>query len=128
MSCLRIKLFPVKRVWKSLTNKLHKLRRSKTKLQTRYSASASAKRCSGKNLGDKRLESFILFRLKRGCLFKKKRKSVVYIHKLFREPIWIPAKQWKPEKELVRENGIDVRAQEFINRMKAGMIAAARNS
>ncbi|CAN6803972.1 unnamed protein product [Brassica oleracea var. botrytis] len=44
MSCLRIKLFPVKRVWKSLTNKFHKLRRSKTKLQTRYGASASAKR------------------------------------------------------------------------------------
>ncbi|XP_009112673.1 LOW QUALITY PROTEIN: uncharacterized protein LOC103838015 [Brassica rapa] len=118
MSCLRIKLCPVKRVWKSLTTKFHKLRRSKTKLQTRYGASASAKRCSGKNL----------IRLKRGCLFKKKRKSVVYVHKLFREPIWIPAKQWKPEKELVRENGIDVRAQEFINRMKAGMIAAARNS
>ncbi|KAG2277699.1 hypothetical protein Bca52824_060254 [Brassica carinata] len=55
----------------------------------------------------------------RGCLFKKKRKSVVYVHKLFREPIWIPAKQWKPEKELVPEKGIDERAQEFINRMKA---------
>ncbi|KAF2571691.1 hypothetical protein F2Q70_00001155 [Brassica cretica] len=98
MSCLRIKLFPVKRVWKSLTTKFHKLRRSKTKLQTR------------------------------GCLFKKKRKSVVYVHKLFREPIWIPAKQWKPEKELVPEKGIDERAQEFINRMKAEMIAAARSS
>ncbi|CAN6970941.1 unnamed protein product [Brassica rapa subsp. trilocularis] len=29
MSCLRIKLCPVKRVWKSLTTKFHKLRRSK---------------------------------------------------------------------------------------------------
>ncbi|KAH0857121.1 hypothetical protein HID58_085382 [Brassica napus] len=53
---------------------------------------------------------YSFFRLKRGCLFKKKREYVVYVHKLFREPIWIPAKQWKPEKELVPENGIDERA------------------
>ncbi|CAH8362562.1 unnamed protein product [Eruca vesicaria subsp. sativa] len=124
MSCLRIT--PVKRVWKSLTTKFHKLRISKTKIQTRYGASAS-RHPTEKNLGDRDSSVLFLIRLKRGCLLQKKRKSVVYVDKLFREPIWIPAKQWKPKEELVPEKGIDERAQEFINRMKAEMIAA-RNS
>ncbi|ESQ50425.1 hypothetical protein EUTSA_v10002261mg [Eutrema salsugineum] len=112
MSCLRIKLFPAKRAWKSLTAKFHKLRRSKTKPQTRYGASI------------RRNSSVFLIRLKRGCLFKKKRKAVVYVDKLFRKANWIPAKQWEPEEELLTERGIDERAQEFINRMKAEMIAS----
>ncbi|CAA7013988.1 unnamed protein product [Microthlaspi erraticum] len=126
--CLRIKLFPAKRAWKSLTAKFNKLRRrSKNKSQTRYGvASTSAKRSSYR-LRDRDSRVFLI-RLKRGCcLFKKKRKALVYVDKLFREPVWIPAKQWNPEEELVLEKGIDERAEEFINRMKAEMISAARN-
>ncbi|KFK40423.1 hypothetical protein AALP_AA3G371900 [Arabis alpina] len=131
MSCLRIKLLPAKRAGKSLTAKFHKLRRSKTKPRTRYCPSISANRSSrrpGKNHHRHRDSGVFLVRLKRGCLFKKKRKVVVYVDKLFREPIavtnWIRAKQWRPEEELFPEKGIDERAEEFINRVKAEMLAS----
>ncbi|KAG7584532.1 hypothetical protein ISN44_As08g039810 [Arabidopsis suecica] len=133
MSCLRVRLLPAKRAWKSFTASFHKLRRSKTKHQTKYSAATSDKHFfgtshrSGKKLRDK--DSRVFFtRLKRGCLFKKKRKAVVYVDKLFREPMavsnWIPAKQWKPKEELFPEKGIDQRAEEFITRVKAEILAS----
>lgn len=133
MSCLRIRLFPAKRAWKSFTANFLKLRRSKTNLQTKYSTTTSYKRFlrsshrSRKNLRDRDSRVFFI-RLKKGCLFKKKRKTVVYVDKLIREPIavtnWIPAKQWKPKDEWRSEKGIDERAEEFITRTKAEMFAS----
>ncbi|EOA31922.1 hypothetical protein CARUB_v10015161mg [Capsella rubella] len=122
MSCLRIRLLPAKRAWKSFTAKL---RRSKTK----HSAATSNKHFFSsshgprKNLQDRDSRVFFI-RLKRGCFFKKKRKAVVYVDKLFSEPMAIPAKQWKPKEELFPEKGIDERAEEFITRVKAEILAS----
>ncbi|XP_010467811.1 PREDICTED: uncharacterized protein LOC104747812 [Camelina sativa] len=123
MSCLRIRLLPAKRAWKSFTANFHKFRRSKTKHKHFYRSSQG----SGKKRRDRDSRIFFIC-LKRGCLFKKKRKAVVYVDKLFREPMavssWIPAKQWKPKEELFPEKGIDERAEEFITRVKAEILAS----
>ncbi|XP_010540896.1 PREDICTED: uncharacterized protein LOC104814518 [Tarenaya hassleriana] len=135
MSCLRIRLSPAKSAWKRFASKLMKLQRSKpikNRLKTRPTAVRKT------HLKKLRSERVFLLRLKRACLFKKKRDAVVYVDKLFR-PTQMEEKK-NVEKPLQVDDadeawesmglasplvqGIDARAEEFIARIKAQMKTA----